>query len=717
MSADELVMNMDPRVGAGAAVWTGPDRIVAVAAGGRHNLLLTANGRVLASGSDERGQADVPAHLSGVKAIAAGFSHSLALLGDGNVVAWGNNSRGAAAVPTGLIDVVGISGGGGHSAALKRDGTVVVWGSLGTGSAAPPEGLTDVIAIASGWESCYALRRDGTVAAWGDSDFGHATLPDDLDDVAGIAALAGPDPRWVALKRDGTVRQGGATSSEAVPWGLEGVVQVAAGEGHVVALRGNGTAIGWGHSPVRQTVPAGLRDITAVASGDDHSLALRSNGTVVAWGKNAYGQLHGPEGYQTEFVGWENDGYYLPSVGAAQGRGRDPYAHEYGSREEGLDDDRSRPVTQLSEDDVRRSLQRAMDAEKRGDFDQAIKFYEKAVAESTPHVRLRALITASFARLLMRCGDRDQAIRWLTQLAETGESYGLSVLAMVLCERGDLDKSIYWFREALERWDESSVDRGDQDESLRLSAMSGLGQAHQLRGEVELAVQWYERTLENGQGSQVVRTDTARRLGIALGQQGRVEESIRWLRLSAESGDPHAYAALGTALQDTGKVNEGISWLTKAAVAGYVNAMVILGIALVGRGGDDHDKGVAWLQMAARSGNENASQILAAGVGFLRSTGQPTASGSPAKSGGGCYIATAVYGSYDAAPVLVLRRFRDERLARTSIGRAFIRVYYWVSPPMAKHFERVTLLNRVAKLMLDGYVSKLDAAEVRRRRR
>ena len=43
---------------------------------------------------------------------------------------------------------------------------------------------------------------------------------------------------------------------------------------------------------------------------------------------------------------------------------------------------------------------------------------------------------------------------------------------------------------------------------------------------------------------------------------------------------------------------------------------------------------------------------------------------------GGCYVATAVYGSYDCPQVWTLRRYRDYTLAETWHGRAFIRTYY-----------------------------------------
>lgn len=52
---------------------------------------------------------------------------------------------------------------------------------------------------------------------------------------------------------------------------------------------------------------------------------------------------------------------------------------------------------------------------------------------------------------------------------------------------------------------------------------------------------------------------------------------------------------------------------------------------------------------------------------------------------GGCYVATAVYGSYDCPEVWVLRRFRDETLMETRIGRQFVRTYYAISPAAVQY--------------------------------
>ena len=79
---------------------------------------------------------------------------------------------------------------------------------------------------------------------------------------------------------------------------------------------------------------------------------------------------------------------------------------------------------------------------------------------------------------------------------------------------------------------------------------------------------------------------------------------------------------------------------------------------------------------------------------------------APADSG--CYVATAVYGSYDCPQVWTLRRYRDYTLAKTWYGRAFIRTYYAISPTIVKCFGHTEWFSKMWKGKLDRMVSELN---------
>ena len=76
--------------------------------------------------------------------------------------------------------------------------------------------------------------------------------------------------------------------------------------------------------------------------------------------------------------------------------------------------------------------------------------------------------------------------------------------------------------------------------------------------------------------------------------------------------------------------------------------------------------------------------------------------------GGGCYVATAVYGSYDCPPVWTLRRYRDAVLSKSWYGRAFIRTYYAVSPSLVKRFGQKIWFTSFWRGKLDKIVAKLQ---------
>ena len=82
------------------------------------------------------------------------------------------------------------------------------------------------------------------------------------------------------------------------------------------------------------------------------------------------------------------------------------------------------------------------------------------------------------------------------------------------------------------------------------------------------------------------------------------------------------------------------------------------------------------------------------------------------KHEGGCYIATAVYGSYDCPQVWTLRRYRDYTLAKTWYGRAFIRTYYTISPTLVKWFGKTNWFKGIWKPKLDRLVHRLNSKDV-----
>ena len=80
--------------------------------------------------------------------------------------------------------------------------------------------------------------------------------------------------------------------------------------------------------------------------------------------------------------------------------------------------------------------------------------------------------------------------------------------------------------------------------------------------------------------------------------------------------------------------------------------------------------------------------------------------------GVGCYIATCVYGAYDCPEVWTLRRFRDNVLAETVLGRAFVRVYYALSPSLVKWFGETRWFQAFWRGFLNKMVKSLQSRGV-----
>lgn len=123
------------------------------------------------------------------------------------------------------------------------------------------------------------------VAAWGEIAFGQTQVPSNACDVVAVAAGSGHS---LALKRDGTVLAWGDTTWNApssIPASVTNVAAIAAGGWHSLAVRRNGSLVAWGYNGDQQThVPGGLTDAIAAAGGLRHSVVLKADGRVRAWG-------------------------------------------------------------------------------------------------------------------------------------------------------------------------------------------------------------------------------------------------------------------------------------------------------------------------------------------------------------------------------------------------------------------------------------------------
>jgi alpha-tubulin suppressor-like RCC1 family protein len=254
----------------GPAAEAAPQPSISVAYGWGDNRAGQAGGRDRGL-VVEHDPARVPG-LSAVATVAAGGDHSLALLNDGTIRAWGSNKSGELGVSS--SDTCG-------------------WSPYTFSCSYTPltvPGLNGVVAIAAGDDHSLAVLSDGTVRAWGSNYYGQL----------GDGTTCDPTTKANCQR----------STPVAVP-GLGGVVAVAAGHGHSLAVLRDGTVRAWGWggygqlgdgtpcvsgaaSRCQRSTPvmvSGLSGATAVAGGSRHSLALLGDGTVRAWGSNDTRQL------------------------------------------------------------------------------------------------------------------------------------------------------------------------------------------------------------------------------------------------------------------------------------------------------------------------------------------------------------------------------------------------------------------------------------------
>ena len=180
----------------------------------------------------------------------------------------------------------------------------MTWGWLyDSGNYVPTNVTGGITAIAAGWAYNVAVLTNGNVIAWGDilSSYPEAAATKVPSSATNVSIVSASSFHSLALRNDGTVLGWGYYSpyngEQPPPNGLSNIVAIAAGPDHDLAVKSDGTVVAWGTNDLGQcTVPSGLSNVVDVASDWGYSLALKSDGTVAAWGDNTFGETNVPPG-------------------------------------------------------------------------------------------------------------------------------------------------------------------------------------------------------------------------------------------------------------------------------------------------------------------------------------------------------------------------------------------------------------------------------------
>ena len=102
----------------------------------------------------------------------------------------------------------------------------------------------------------------------------------------------------------------------------------------------------------------------------------------------------------------------------------------------------------------------------------------------------------------------------------------------------------------------------------------------------------------------------------------------------------------------------------------------------------------------ASSSDDNYNELDSTSIALTNMDNVPWLPDIPNGGSGGCFIATAAYGSYWEPHVMTLRQFRDKYLLTNKLGTKFVEAYYMYSPPMADYIAEHDKLRSVAKIGL-----------------
>lgn len=253
-----------------------------IAASNCTTVAVKSDRTVLASGVNDHGQCNV-GNWNDIIAVSVAQEQTIGLKSDGNVVAAGNQKTGACDVHY-WSNIVKISTSSNHTLGLRSNGRVYCTEPKGWSSNHGQDavsGWQDVVDIAASDHLSIGIRKDGKLLYAGYMsryDRRIETLTDFVSADADYDA-------FIALRSNGTA----IGFNPGVNFGLNtdcwtDIVQVAAGYDHVVGLRSDGTVVAEGRAEDGECNVANWRDVVAVAAGFRCTVGLKKDGRLLVAG-------------------------------------------------------------------------------------------------------------------------------------------------------------------------------------------------------------------------------------------------------------------------------------------------------------------------------------------------------------------------------------------------------------------------------------------------
>jgi len=318
--------------------------------GDAHACALRSTGELVCWGSNSRGQlgqgmpsvANGAVDVEGIvdaTAVAVGNQHACAIHDGGRVACWGFNyyaslgdgTRRPSSVPVdviGIDDARSIAAGVGQVCAVRANGSLSCWGgfSIASGVARahwPPSGIpseiagpSDVVHVSSSRLATCVQEAAGTVSCLGtlnlssemriesselapvDAFFGTRQIS--VVDGTALCALRDDvdQTRVQCMGLEPSLNENAWMTPDNTPFdvGIDGVIALDAGNGHICALSEDKHVRCWGHNTSGEVAPLastsqtspllvpGVDGVTQISAGMRHTCVRREDGRVLCWG-------------------------------------------------------------------------------------------------------------------------------------------------------------------------------------------------------------------------------------------------------------------------------------------------------------------------------------------------------------------------------------------------------------------------------------------------